>query len=132
MRISDWSSDVCSSDLAYNNLVPRAFNGQHLKLPGASTTIRMRDHQKRVVWRIIASGSTYVAHSVGAGKTFSLCAAVMEQRRLGLVNKPMITVPNHCLAQIDRKSVVEGKRVSVRVDLGGRVTIKKKKKQTTE
>src|SRR3546814_1363303 len=103
MRISDWSSDVCSSDLAYNNLVPRAFNGQHLKLPGASTTIRMRDHQKRVVWRIIASGSTYVAHSVGAGKTFSLCAAVMEQRRLGLVNKPMITVPNHCLAQIARE-----------------------------
>lgn len=88
---------------AYNNLVPRSFNGQHLKLPGASTTIRMRDHQKRVVWRIVASGSTYVAHSVGAGKTFSLCAAVMEQRRLGLANKPMITVPNHCLAQIARE-----------------------------
>src|SRR3546814_6672593 len=33
----------------------------------------------------------------------SLCAAVMEQRRLGLVNKPMITVPNHCLAQIARE-----------------------------
>ena len=88
---------------AYNNLVPRSFNGQHLKLPGASTTIRMRDHQKRVVWRIISSGATYVAHSVGAGKTFSLCAAVMEQRRLGLANKPMITVPNHCLAQIARE-----------------------------
>lgn len=88
---------------AFNNLVPRAFNGKHLKLPGASTTIQMRDHQKRVVWRIIASGSTYVAHSVGAGKTFSLCAAVMEQRRLGLVNKPMIAVPNHCLAQIARE-----------------------------
>src|SRR3546814_21103459 len=29
----------------------------------------------------------------------------------------------------DRKSVVEGKRVSVRVNLGGRVCIKKKKKQ---
>lgn len=88
---------------AYNNLVPRAFNGKHLKLPGASDAIRMRDHQKRVVWRIIASGSTYVAHSVGAGKTFSLCAAVMEQRRLGLANKPMISVPNHCLAQIARE-----------------------------
>ncbi|MGI9376020.1 MAG: helicase-related protein [Tsuneonella suprasediminis] len=87
----------------YNNLVPRSFNGQHLKLPGASTTIKMRDHQKRVVWRIISSGGTYVAHSVGAGKTFSLCAAVMEQRRLGLANKPMITVPNHCLAQIARE-----------------------------
>src|SRR3546814_15543210 len=30
----------------------------------------------------------------------------------------------------DRKSVVRGKRVSVRVDLGGRRSIKKKKKQT--
>lgn len=88
---------------AYNNLVPRAFNGKHLKLPGASSAIRMRDHQKRVVWRIVAAGSTYVAHSVGAGKTFSLCAAVMEQRRLGLVNKPMVAVPNHCLAQIARE-----------------------------
>ncbi|WP_454888536.1 lactate dehydrogenase [Sphingobium indicum] len=88
---------------AYNNLVPRAFNGKHLHLPGASTAIRMRDHQKRVIWRILAAGSTYVAHSVGAGKTFSLCAAVMEQRRLGLVNKPMIAVPNHCLAQIARE-----------------------------
>lgn len=88
---------------AFNNLVPRAFNGKHLKLPGASTVIQMRDHQKRVVWRIIAAGSTYIAHSVGAGKTFSLCAAVMEQRRLGLANKPMITVPNHCLAQIARE-----------------------------
>lgn len=88
---------------AYNNLVPRAFNGKHLKLPGASNAIQMRDHQKRVVWRIIAAGSTYVAHSVGAGKTFSLCAAVMEQRRLGLANKPMVAVPNHCLAQIARE-----------------------------
>src|SRR3546814_14345196 len=31
--------------------------------------------------------------------------------------------------QSDRKSVVEGKSVSVRVDLGGRRTIKKKKKK---
>src|SRR3546814_12406970 len=32
---------------------------------------------------------------------------------------------------IDRKSVVEGKSVSVRVDLGGRRSIKKKKKKKT-
>src|SRR3546814_13617077 len=63
----------------------------------------MSEHQKRVIWRILAAGSTYVAHSVGAGKTFSLCVAVMEQRRLGLVNQPMIPVPNHCLAQIARE-----------------------------
>src|SRR3546814_13304846 len=32
------------------------------------------------------------------------------------------------IRHLDRKSVVEGKRVSVRVDLGGRRRIKKKKK----
>ncbi|GBR54768.1 DNA methylase [Neokomagataea thailandica NBRC 106555] len=55
----------------YNNLVPRQFDGRHLQLPGASSVIRLRDHQKRVVWRIITAGSTYMAHAVGSGKTFS-------------------------------------------------------------
>src|SRR3546814_14727040 len=35
-------------------------------------------------------------------------------------------------SNIDRKSVVSGKSVSVRVDLGGRRIIKKKKKNQTE
>jgi hypothetical protein len=60
-------------------------------------------HQKRVIWRIIATGSTYMAHAVGAGKTFSMAAAVMEQRRLGLVSKTMLVVPGHCLAQASRE-----------------------------
>ena len=83
----------------FNNLVPRHFNGQHLTLPGASNIITLNPHQKRVVWRIIATGSTYIAHSVGAGKTFSIAAAIMEQKRLGLVRKAMLAVPGHCLAQ---------------------------------
>ncbi|AOW50909.1 DEAD/DEAH box helicase family protein [Acetobacter ascendens] len=87
----------------YNNLVPRAFDGSHLRLPGASSTITLRAHQKRVVWRIIASGRTYMAHAVGAGKTFSMAAAVMEQKRLGLISKAVIVVPGHCLAQMARE-----------------------------
>jgi N12 class adenine-specific DNA methylase/adenine-specific DNA methylase len=87
----------------YNNLVPRTFNGDHLRLPGASTVITLREHQKRVIWRIIAAGSTYIAHAVGSGKTFSMCAAVMEQKRLGLISKAMIVVPGHCLAQMARE-----------------------------
>ena len=87
----------------FNNLVPRAFNGDHLQLPGASNVITMRGHQKRVVWRIISDGTTYIAHAVGSGKTFSMAAAVMEQRRLGLVTKPMMVVPGHCLAQASRE-----------------------------
>jgi len=88
---------------AYNNLVPRHFDGAHLQLPGASSVIRFYEHQKRAIWRIIAAGATYVAHAVGAGKTFSLAAAIMEQKRLGLISKAMMVVPGHCLAQASRE-----------------------------
>ena len=87
----------------FNNLVPRHFSGAHLTLPGASNVIRLYEHQKRVIWRIITAGSTYMAHAVGAGKTFSMAAAVMEQRRLGLIAKAMLVVPGHCLAQASRE-----------------------------
>lgn len=83
----------------YNDIVPREFDGSHLQLRGSSLKFELYPHQKRVIWRVIAAGSTYIAHSVGAGKTMSIAAAVMEQRRLGLVNKPMLVVPGHCLAQ---------------------------------
>ena len=56
-----------------------------------------------MIWRIIAAGSTYIAHAVGAGKTFSIAAAVMEQKRLGLITKAMLVVPGHCLAQASRE-----------------------------
>ena len=87
----------------FNNLVPRHFDGRHLTLPGASNIIRLYAHQKRVIWRIIAAGSSYIAHAVGAGKTFSIAAAIMEQKRLGLITKAMLVVPGHCLAQASRE-----------------------------
>ena len=87
----------------FNNLVPRHFDGSHLTLPGASSIIGLYAHQKRVIWRVIAAGSTYMAHAVGAGKTFSIAAAVMEQKRLGLISKAMLVVPGHCLAQASRE-----------------------------
>jgi N12 class adenine-specific DNA methylase len=87
----------------FNNLVPRRFDGRHLTLPGASSIIRLYDHQKRVIWRIVASGSTYIAHAVGAGKSYAIAAAIMEQKRLGLIAKAMLVVPGHCLAQVSRE-----------------------------
>ena len=83
--------------------MPRHFDGRHLTLPNASNIIRFYDHQKRVIWRIISAGSTYIAHAVGAGKTFSMAAAIMEQKRLGLISKAMLVVPGHCLAQASRE-----------------------------
>ena len=87
----------------FNNLVPRRFDGRHLTLPGASNIIRLYDHQKRVIWRIVAAGSTYIAHSVGAGKSYAIAGAIMEQKRLGLIGKAMLVVPGHCLAQVSRE-----------------------------
>ena len=87
----------------FNNLVPRHFDGRHLTLPGASSIIRLYDHQKRVIWRIVAAGSTYIAHTVGAGKSYAIAGAIMEQKRLGLISKAMLVVPGHCLAQVSRE-----------------------------
>ncbi|HEV2575556.1 MAG TPA: DEAD/DEAH box helicase family protein [Beijerinckiaceae bacterium] len=87
----------------FNNIAPRAFDGSHLKLPGASGAFVLYEHQKRGIWRIIAAGATYLAHAVGAGKTMTMAAAVMEQRRLGLIAKAMLVVPGHCLAQAARE-----------------------------
>ncbi|MCA1867937.1 DEAD/DEAH box helicase family protein [Agrobacterium genomosp. 3] len=87
----------------FNNIAPRSFDGSHLKLPGASGAFVLYGHQKRGIWRIIADGATYLAHAVGAGKTMTMAAAIMEQRRLGLIAKAMLVVPGHCLAQAARE-----------------------------
>ncbi|WP_018431448.1 N-6 DNA methylase [Hoeflea sp. 108] len=87
----------------FNNIAPRAFDGSHLKLPGASGAFSLYGHQMCGIWRIVSAGSTYLAHAVGAGKTMTMAAAIMEQRRLGLIAKAMLTVPGHCLAQVARE-----------------------------
>ncbi|NSZ09746.1 DEAD/DEAH box helicase family protein [Agrobacterium tumefaciens] len=87
----------------FNNIAPRKFDGGHLQLPGASGAFTLYGHQKRGIWRIISSGSTYLAHAVGAGKTMTMAAAIMEQKRLGLIAKAMLVVPGHCLAQAARE-----------------------------
>jgi hypothetical protein len=51
------------------------------------------------VWRIVQSDNTLLAHAVGAGKTYTMVAAAIELKRLGLATKPMFAVPNHMLAQ---------------------------------
>ncbi|HEX5400432.1 MAG TPA: hypothetical protein VFY06_15395, partial [Verrucomicrobiae bacterium] len=83
----------------FNSVRLRSFNGEHLTLPGASHVIQLRHHQKSGVWRIVQTPNTLLGHVVGAGKTFTMVAAGMELKRLGLARKPMFTVPNHMLGQ---------------------------------
>src|SRR3546814_17008604 len=88
MRISDWSSDVCSSDLR-----DAAGDEDHERPAGPAPPQVQRDDQRRQRRR---------------------ASAIILQR----VEKRIA----------DRKSVGEGKSVSVRVDLGGRRILKKNKK----
>ena len=44
-------------------------------------------------------GNSLLGHVVGAGKTWTMVAAAMESRRLGLCNKPLFVVPNHLTEQ---------------------------------
>ncbi|HVR34679.1 MAG TPA: hypothetical protein VMS21_02385, partial [Methylomirabilota bacterium] len=100
-----WSDDSRRERLCrlyndtFNHTRPRTFNGDHLTLPGASGAVQLHPHQKTGVWRILQTPNTLLAHVVGAGKTYTMVAASMELKRLGLARKPLFTVPNHMLGQ---------------------------------
>ena len=87
----------------YNNLRLRTFDGSHLEFPGMNATVRLHPHQKDAIWRGICSGNTLLAHVVGAGKTFTMCAIGMKRRQAGLARKPLYVVPNHMLEQFARE-----------------------------
>src|SRR3546814_14297852 len=92
MRISDWSSDVCSSDLGFGGLCSSGFGfGQ-------------------------GSDCFLFGCAVGGG-SLEAEAVVSGFEDVAVMSQPV--------EQGDRKSVVWGKSVSVRVDLGGRRIIKK-------
>jgi N12 class adenine-specific DNA methylase len=114
-----WENDERAARLealynrTFNRLVPTVFDGSHLTFPGMVRFVRteagavipfaLRPHQRDAVWRIVASGNTLLDHAVGAGKTFTMIAAGMEQKRLGLIARPMYVVPNHMLEQFSRE-----------------------------
>src|SRR3546814_11823061 len=107
MRISDWSSDVCSSDL-------RQFR-----------IIHGRRQRQVAVGEVPATGQQHVAFAeIDAG------APDVPAFDGGFGDGDGIAVGfGVFLDDEDRKSVVEGKGVSVRVDLGGLRIIKKTQRQ---
>src|SRR3546814_16060006 len=92
MRISDWSSDVCSSDLLWR--------------PSGAGRGRHRDAED-------LRGAGHRLACSRRGTALPGRAAAFRRSPAG--------------RRGDRKSVVSGKSVSVRVDLGGRSSLKKKK-----
>ena len=87
----------------YNRLfnqvrLPR-YDGSHLTFPGMNPAIELNKHQKDAVLRIVMTGNTLIPHKVGAGKTYTFCAAAMKLRQYGLAKKIMIAVPNHLVGE---------------------------------
>lgn len=83
----------------FNCNVLRRYDGSNLTFPGINPSIVLRNYQRNAVARIQYAGSTLLAHAVGAGKTYTMVASIMELRRLGLVKKPVMIVPKSLLLQ---------------------------------
>lgn len=83
----------------FNSIRPREYDGSHIRFDGMNPEIKLRKHQINGIARILYGGNTLLAHEVGAGKTFTMVAAAMEAKRLGLCNKSMFVVPNHIVEQ---------------------------------
>src|SRR3546814_11010189 len=98
LRISDWSSDVCSSDLGILRLIA---------VRAVSRVAPKRPIAKMIVAASSCAGTPMISRS--------------PARRA--------SSPASQGSTKDRKSVVSGKSVFVRLDLGGRRIIKKKYKR---
>lgn len=79
-------------------------DGSRLSFPGLAPTWHPREHQKDMVAMGMLGYNVMAAHAVGAGKTFEMVAMAMKLKQIGMVNKPMIAVPNHMLGQISREA----------------------------
>lgn len=87
----------------FNSLVLRSYDDARPRLPGLTAAFKPHPHQYAAVARIISEPAALLAHEVGAGKTAEMVMGAMELRRLGLVTKPAIIVPNHMLEQFQRE-----------------------------
>ena len=89
----------------FNSIVLRDYTGagEYLSLPGLAASFTPREHQRAAVARMIAEPVAGLFHEVGAGKTAEMIMGAMEMRRMGLITKPVVVVPNHMLEQFGRE-----------------------------
>src|SRR3546814_13926969 len=124
MRISDWSSDVCSSDLA-GEAGGVAVGAEALREAG--TAPQAAERAEHLDLR--SHGAAQVAPAARLPARQPGCAVPGDAARQPIPAARQRGSKARRLSpwgQGDRKSVVEGKSVSGRVDIGGRRIIKKK------
>src|SRR3546814_10953280 len=114
MRISDWSSDVCSSDLSLPH-------GADLRVRFAHSAGQLREALRPQYSLPFPIAPEVPADEDGIGR-----ARCLERSGVGAAERRCRSGADEPLHE-DRKSVVWGKSGSVSVDLGGGRIIKKNK-----
>src|SRR3546814_12157233 len=120
MRISDWSSDVCSSDLGIGIFIPAVLAGgqQAAADEFAHVVVGLAD---ALVYLALASTDLFQHGVVGVARVFRGIAHGL------LLIKPWVWLLLASRTSLQaRKSVGQGKWVSGCVDFGGRPVLKKK------
>src|SRR3546814_16633091 len=129
MRISDWSSDVCSSDLQ---------SGMTMRSLLLRRLARCLDDRGKIERAVAGGGEGFVEVArlgadrrvgIDARRRLDREAQILEHQR-GREAARIIVIRRAFGADAGRSEERRvGKRVSVSVDLGGRRIIKKKKNQ---
>src|SRR3546814_13607462 len=140
MRISDWSSDVCSSDLGEASvrvgeqevarLVAGRFVGEigFLALRPATATAIATAADEQQACRCLAWKAAKLRHRLARDPAMKSDVCRSRRRPRGKDCGPECESHATICRRIDRKSVGTGKSVSVLVNPGGRRILKK---QTT-
>ena len=83
----------------YNNYRPLDYEhiAEKLSFDSMNETLKAKlyPHQKKGIARFLFGGNILFAHGVGTGKTFEMIASVMEAKRMGIINKAAMVVPNN-------------------------------------
>src|SRR3546814_14330405 len=112
MRMSDWSSDVCSSDLDRKAAPAQGTAAR----PRVNEELARADIEKATRMRLLGEDKIYTWE-------YERCLQRIEARKR--------VAARRAAARRARQRVVQGTRGSVRVDLGGRRILKKNTRTRT-
>src|SRR3546814_11453003 len=126
MRISDWSSDVCSSDLGEEDLRDAFRSGWHERNRNPGLKRQARKNVHNAIMNSIGGGRHLEKEYVLDQRTYHNSLWTNSGFRKDLCKGP----DSADKIAIDTKSVVKGKSVTVRLDLGVSRIINQKKQIT--
>src|SRR3546814_21188242 len=100
MRISDWSSDVCSSDLQVRD-VPRLSADMHRLFDAQLTIAEREENSGRVRHERIVAGLRELVRNVDrksavSGKSASVCVGLGGRRIINKINATILQVWKNC------------------------------------